>query len=706
MKNKHLLVALLAFLTFMPLSASTERDLHHNLSLAQKDKSLADQTNHCIALAEYYLQQKSFESALNYYQQAYDLSQKRKHKEDQVFVAVAIGNVLDQKGELAEALHWYNIAMELAQVSLSHKYISHIHNNIGNLYVKMGSFTAALTHYQSALDLKREQGDQKEIANALINMSIFYLKTGNYPKSLENQMQALKLYQESGDRAAIASTYNSISVCHRHLKNYNEAFEFNRKALELYHELGNVDRVASAYNNLGVLYLAINDLSQAKAQYLKAYQLKSGSKDMQSVLSSLINLADVSLKLKQYQDTYDYLSKASEIQSKTQYFSLTRTLYKIYADYYEEIGNYDGALRFFKAYQEISDSLFNQQKTRQMQELEAKYDLREKERNIELLTRNNELTQMDLRNSARLRNYLIVILSLILLITVTIIWRYTSVLRLSRKLYASREKLNTINLELERRVEIEVERRRQQEQKALRQSRLALLGELAAGIAHELNQPMQTLSLTLENIKLSFLDNSFSGEYLEQKLEYLFADITRMEEVIEHIRRFSRQSEDPSDQTFNINNSLNNAILMVRDRFASHKVEIESVLCAQNPLVCGNRYKFEHVILNLLTNARDAILERLQGYDLDRGLIQVTSVSSETDVTVLIADNGIGIAPEIQDKIYDTFFSTKSLEHGTGLGLAISLGIVRSMKAELAFDSIPGQGSTFRIVIPLVPPQN
>jgi C4-dicarboxylate-specific signal transduction histidine kinase len=255
-------------------------------------------------------------------------------------------------------------------------------------------------------------------------------------------------------------------------------------------------------------------------------------------------------------------------------------------------------------------------------------------------------------------------------------------------------------LELERRVETEVAIRRQQEQKALRQSRLAILGELAAGIAHELNQPMQTLSLTLENIMLAIQDKQLSGEYLEQKMNYLFADISRMQDVIEHIRCFSRQSEDAGQSNFDLNQSISNAVGMLRDRFVQKGVKIILKLEDGIAHVSGNQYKFEHVILNLLTNARDAIGERKETDKQLRGEIEIVTKREEKQTIVTVKDNGCGIPLEQQDKVFDIFYTTKSLEKGTGLGLSISAGIVKGMSGTLSIDSTPDVGTIITICIP------
>ena len=680
--------------------AANERALLEELRTAKLNNKLISQTTVLIELGELKLGDKDYETALDYYTQAHKLALKRKDASDILYTTVQIANTYDSMGEFTNALKWYNDALLLPRDAANEKQVSHIHNNIGNLYLMIGSYAKSLEHYQKALDIKNKQQDKQGIANALMNMSVFYIRTGNYPKTLEYQFQALALRKANTDQTQVAATLSSISITYSHLKDYPKAFDYNQQALELYTKLNNPAKIASAYNNLGILYQFTGELENAKATYLKSYALKKDSEDLQSILSTLINLADICVKLKHLSEAAGYLNKANVLQKNTQYYELSRNLTKINSEYYEAIGNHKEALKYFKQYYTISDSLANEQKSKQLSELEVKYEVLEKERNIELLTKNNELSQKDLRKSAQLRNYLITILILILFIVIIFIRLYRRTLKLNKQLNASQESLNTLNLELERRVETEVAIRQQQEQKALRQSRLAILGELAAGIAHELNQPMQTLSLTLENIMLAIQDKQLSGEYLEQKMNYLFADISRMQDVIEHIRCFSRQSEDTGKSNFDLNQSIKNAVTMVQDRFMQKGVKIILKLEEGIPQVSGNQYKFEHVILNLLTNARDAIGERKESDPQLKGEIEITAEREGTQTKITVKDNGCGIPVENQDKVFDIFYTTKSLEKGTGLGLSISSGIIKGMNGALSIDSTLGIGTSITICIP------
>lgn len=683
-----------------PNDATAEKNQKFG-TVAQSSKQDDKQLNHLIKAGDKSMQEGKLILALTHYSDAYELALKHKHHTDQIFLAAQIGNCKDLMGELNSALEWYSKALNLSyQMESKPSNLSYIHNNLGNLYLKIGSFSKSLEHYQAALDLKLESNDEAGIANALLNFSIYYLRTGNYKRTLEYQRQALQIRQKLGDQNLIASSYSSISVTYRHLEDYTKAFDYIHKALTIYQQQGNKSKIASSYNNLGVLYLFTNDLQRAKEYYLKSYELKKDSSDVQSKLSSLTNLLDISLKLNQLSEAANYLNQARNLQGKSQFYELNRTLHKLSSEYYERTRNYKMALECYKLYHALSDSLASEQKSKLLSEMEVKYEVQDKERNIELLTKNNELSQLALKRSSQLRDYLILILFLGVLVVIVLVWRYYSVLRLNRKINSNRESLNLMNQELEKRVAIEVANRQEQEQKALRQSRLAILGELAAGIAHELNQPMQTLSLTLENIMTAIQENRINADYLEQKMSYLFEDISRMHSVIEHIRRFSKQSHDPEHSTFKLSESITNAVLLIHDQIQKHQIEIKLNLCKESIFLKGSQYKFEHVILNLLANAKDAINEKLEKGEIQKGLIEIQSEIGSSGVQVAVVDNGCGIPPEIQEKVFDIFFSTKSLEKGTGLGLAIASGIVKSMNASLHLVSKPGSGTRFSIRIP------
>ncbi len=247
----------------------------------------------------------------------------------------------------------------------------------------------------------------------------------------------------------------------------------------------------------------------------------------------------------------------------------------------------------------------------------------------------------------------------------------------------------------------DITERKKMEHQLIHTERLAGLGEMAAGIAHEINQPLNIISIGLENLLHEVLNNRVNPEYLHKKAEKIFQNISRIDYIIDHIRTFSRTNDSDLQSEFNLNESIRNAVSMISGQL-SHK-GIELILEQDESLlpVMGNTYKFEQVILNLLINAKDAVEERfLKGDQELKKMIRLKSYRDKTKYLVDVSDNGIGIKPQELDMVMLPFHTTKEAGKGTGLGLSISFGIIKEMNGVLDISSKILTGTTVRIILP------
>ena len=148
-------------------------------------------------------------------------------------------------------------------------------------------------------------------------------------------------------------------------------------------------------------------------------------------------------------------------------------------------------------------------------------------------------------------------------------------------------------------------------EKQLRHSeRMSGIGELATGMAHEINQPLNTISLTVDNIIFSLDNKTITESYLKTKIDKVFDSISRIKKIIDHVRTFARDQDDFVQTGFDINSSINNCISMISEQLHHLDVHLKFSPIAKIPAIKGNAYRFEQVILNLLVNAKDAIEEK------------------------------------------------------------------------------------------------
>jgi len=247
----------------------------------------------------------------------------------------------------------------------------------------------------------------------------------------------------------------------------------------------------------------------------------------------------------------------------------------------------------------------------------------------------------------------------------------------------------------------DISQRKKMEKMQIHADRMANLGEMASGIAHEINQPLNTLSLIIDNILYEAAkDENIKKEYLKKKSEKIFKNITRIKNIIDHIRTFSRINDDYILTGFDINSSINNAVTMISEQFKHLNINLDLQLERNPPLIIGNTFQFEQVILNLLSNARDALLEkkniRKAHFDM---LVGIRSFKENQCFLIEITDNGSGISEEDIEHIILPFYTTKDTGKGTGLGLSISYQIIKEMNGTIEIRSDKHTGTTFKIIL-------
>jgi PAS domain S-box-containing protein len=236
--------------------------------------------------------------------------------------------------------------------------------------------------------------------------------------------------------------------------------------------------------------------------------------------------------------------------------------------------------------------------------------------------------------------------------------------------------------------------------------KLASIGELAAGVAHELNQPLMVIRGNAQLVKRFITKGKYEIDDLLKHMEPIERNTKRMMNIINHLRTFSRQSKSEY-YALDVNQVIDESFLMIGEQLRLRNIEIKKTLDPDLPKIKGDTNQLEQVFLNLITNARDAITEKNEDRkpeDRTPDSIEIITQKSNIDanlIEVFLKDSGNGIGESARSSIFDPFFTTKEVGKGTGLGLSISYGIISDHNGQIEIADTGPQGTTFQVRLPI-----
>ena len=244
----------------------------------------------------------------------------------------------------------------------------------------------------------------------------------------------------------------------------------------------------------------------------------------------------------------------------------------------------------------------------------------------------------------------------------------------------------------------EVQRRehelREKQEQLVQAGKLATLGELTTGVAHELNNPLNNIGLFIGNVIDLIELGEADPQRMLHELHSAMQQVHKATEIISHLRTFGRAAT-VSREPVVINQVIQRAISLVHKQLHLRQIEVQLRFPSEDVIVIGNAIQMEQVFINLLTNARDALA------DMTQKLITITCTVKTDVVNIHFCDTGPGIPAGLEQRIFDPFFTTKEVGAGTGLGLSITYGIIKEHQGSIAVESRPGEGALFIIQLPL-----
>lgn len=260
------------------------------------------------------------------------------------------------------------------------------------------------------------------------------------------------------------------------------------------------------------------------------------------------------------------------------------------------------------------------------------------------------------------------------------------------------EKLKEINEHLEERVDDAVSELRKKDQLLIQQSKMAAMGEMIGAIAHQWRQPLNALGLIVQDFKISYQLEDLNAEYIDKITHEAMEQIRYMSKTIDDFRNFFRP--DKPKAVFTIQNAILDALKIVSSQLTVAKIQVKTKFDERPMLVDGYENEFKQVVLNLITNAKDAILEK-RGDD-GTGVISIGVYKEGNKAILTVADNGGGIKESVFGRIFEPYFTTKDQSKGTGIGLYMSKMIIEDNMNGLIFASNIDGGAEFHVELGMI----
>lgn len=646
------------------------------------------------------------ENALRYLNRALGHFEKHNQKTFQADALIGIAALYEAVFDYTNALNFLNRAQDIYRQLGRKKAQIDLHQRIGNISIKVKNFAQAHKEYTSALKLlEGEMGsrEQKNIAFSLSQIGYLYRNLGQLNESIEAYTKAIGMNKELQQTQEFAKNLSEIALSYQLMRKPDSALTYYSKALSYYQLQSDALSTIEILQSIGDVFFDKQQYFQAVASYNQALQMAIKASNIPSQISALVSISRCHSAVSDYNLSAEFLNRALALAKKQNLTTSAAEVYQYLSQVNEASGKYVQALEYYKLWSEIRDSLYIEESGKNLARIQILYDISQKERENEILRQNNEIQELQLVKT-RYQRFVFIALALFLFALLILLgFFYKGKQKEYRKQKETELRIIELNKNLEKRMIAEIKKQEKQQLLLSQKSKLESLGTLAAGIAHEINQPLGGISMGLDNILIKLSEKHLTDEYMKDKVSSLFENVERIKKIIDHVRTFSRAQKPASFGRVDINAVIHDALSMVKVQFESNSIDVITNLTNSLALAIGDKYKFEQVILNLLGNAKQAIEEKdkLTPYGANKKYIIIESSQDPINIYVKVRDNGIGIKKKDIDKIFDPFYTTKKEDKGTGLGLSISYGIIKDILGDIRVESEEGEYTVFELVIPI-----
>jgi len=531
------------------------------------------------------------------------------------------------------------------------------------------------------------------------NLGLLYENTGNAEKQLYHYQQALQLSQQTNDQTAIGTVNMNLGRLYLSMKKPDSALLFEQRAYEIAKQSNLQDYKGSVLLNLGRVYLAMGKEDTAINYIQQAITTSREQNYLRGIIAGNLLLSDISVQKNNIDSGFYFAQIGLKLALQMNSPDLLLRSYNAMAGLYRSVHNNDSIVKYQGLIIKIRDSLFNSRQSQQFQNIDFNETLRQQEL---------ETARKEYRN--RLQKYILAGGIAIFLFAAIFLWRNN----INKQKAYHRLKVQKEETDQQKTIaEKALEELKTTQAQLIQSEKMASLGELTAGIAHEIQNPLNfvnNFSEVNKELLREMNDEIDKGNLSEVKAiandvisnqEKINSHGKRAEAIVKGMLQHSRTGsgqKEPADINVLCDEFLRLAYHGLRAKDKSFNVITKTEFDYSIEKITIVAQDISRVILNLINNAFYAVNEKqkqnLSGY---KPTVIVTTKKEIDKVIISVKDNGNGIQDSIKEKIFQPFFTTKPTGEGTGLGLSLSYDIVKAHGGELSMRSEAGSGSVFTI---------
>lgn len=652
--------------TYTGNSADALTQLENLSHYVEQTKDSGSFANYYSSAGLFYGMQSKYDSSIYFYEKAIPLYEKIGNSMRTAQSASNLAIAFQQQSNYSRALYYQQKSLKIHEEDENIMGQAYTTVNMANTYQNMGDLKRAESYFLKSIELALKMNLTNVELYAYTNLSSMFLGINQWQKAYDNAMEAVKLGRKMGDKGIQAASFSKAALAKANQNEFNEAMELSKSAISLADSANQPIIIQQAYSSMGFVLKSQKKWKEAIPFYER----------------SLASLADADLFIKENGSLFRELSEC-----------------------YEQTGNTAKALEMYKKYTVISDSINSRENIRKAIELTMNYEFEKKEEATRVMQdAKDELnrTRMIGLGSGLLLSFIIIIGALVG--------------------YRGKQRANALLMKQKDEIENALARLKEAQSQLIHSEKMASLGELTAGIAHEIQNPLNFVNNFSEvNSELmNELQEELAAGHTQATHELIESIKDNLQKITHHGKRadgivkgmlqHSRSSN--GDKLPTDINALSDEYLRLayhgmraKDNTFNALLKTDFDPSVGKPEVVPQ--DMGRVMLNLINNALYAVAEKskkakMEGINYEPQVTLITKKEKDS-IEIRVLDNGIGIPASIRDKIFQPFFTSKPTGQGTGLGLSLSYDIVtKGHGGELSVHDANNGGVEFIVRLPIV----